>query len=70
VKKNIYATIGGMHLLDANPTRITNTIEVFKKYEIQKVMPLHCTGKKAINAMKNAFGDKCLCLGAGGQISF
>lgn len=68
--EKIYAIIGGMHLLNASPARITNTIEAFKKYEIQKIIPLHCTGHKAINAMKNAFGDKCLCLGAGGQISF
>ena len=69
-EKNIYAVIGGMHLLNASRARITNTIEVFQKYEIQKVIPLHCTGHKAIGAMKNAFGDKCLCLGAGRQISF
>jgi len=69
-EKNIYAVIGGMHLINASPARITSTIEVFKKYEIQKVIPLHCTGHKAIGAMKNAFGDKCLCLGAGGQIGF
>ncbi|MBW1931847.1 MAG: MBL fold metallo-hydrolase [Deltaproteobacteria bacterium] len=68
--KKIYAVIGGMHLLNASPARIKNTIGVFEKYEIQKVMPLHCTGQKAIDAMKNAFGDKCLCLGAGAQISF
>ena len=69
-EKNIYAVIGGMHLLNASPTRIENTIKAFKKYKIQKIMPLHCTGKKAIDAMKNAFGEKCLSLGAGGQINF
>ncbi|MFH1613568.1 MAG: iron-sulfur cluster assembly scaffold protein [Planctomycetota bacterium] len=68
-KKNIYAVIGGMHLLNASPIRITNTIEVFKKYEIQKIVPLHCTGQKAMQDFKTAFGDKCLFLGAGGQIS-
>jgi len=66
----IYAVIGGMHLLNASRIRIANTIEAFKKYEIQKIVPLHCTGQKAMEALKNAFGDKCLFLGAGEQISF
>ena len=69
-EKNIYAVIGGMHLLNADPRRTENTIDVFKKYKIQKVIPLHCTGHKAAEAMKEAFGEKCLCSGAGGQISF
>jgi 7,8-dihydropterin-6-yl-methyl-4-(beta-D-ribofuranosyl)aminobenzene 5'-phosphate synthase len=69
-EKNIYAVIGGMHLINASPRRIDNTIETFKKYDIQKYIPLHCTGQKAIDAMKNTFGDKCLYFGAGGQISF
>jgi len=69
-QKNIYAMIGGMHLINASPIRIENTIEVFKKYQIQKVIPLHCTGHKAIDAMKSAIDEKCLCLGSGGQIKF
>ncbi len=68
--KNIYAVIGGMHLLNANPARIANTIETFKKYRIQKIVPLHCTGRRAMEALKAAFTDKCLCLDAGKGINF
>jgi len=67
-RNKIYAVIGGMHLLNASRIRITNTIETFKKYEIQKIVPLHCTGQKAMGDLKNAFGDKCSFLSAGGQI--
>lgn len=69
-RKHFYAVMGGMHLLNANRIRIANTIEAFKKYDIKKIIPLHCTGQEAIDTMENAFGDKCLCLGAGGKISF
>ena len=69
-EKNIYAVIGGMHLINANPSRIENTIKTFKKYKIKKIMPLHCTGKMAMDAMKSAFGEKCLSLGSGGRIKF
>ena len=68
--KKIYAVIGGMHLLNASQVRIANTIEALKKYEIQKIVPLHCTGQKAIGELQKAFGDKYLFLGAGGQITF
>ena len=68
--KNIYAVIGGMHLLNANQVRIANTIDTFKKYDIQKIIPLHCTGLKAMEVLKHALGNKCLFLGAGGQINF
>ena len=66
----IYAVIGGMHLVNASQIRIANTIEAFKKYEIQKIVPLHCTGQRAVKDLKNIFGDKCLSSGTGGQISF
>jgi len=68
--EKIYAVIGGMHLLNASPKRITNTIKAFQKYEIQKIIPMHCTGQKAMEVFKNVFGDKCLLLGAGDKISF
>ena len=47
-RDKIHAVIGGMHLLNASPARIANTIEAFKKYEIAKIVPLHCTGRKAM----------------------
>lgn len=68
--KKIYAVIGGMHLLNANSIRIAKTIEAFKQYQVQKIVPLHCTGQKAMGSFKKVFGDKCLFSGVGGQINF
>jgi 7,8-dihydropterin-6-yl-methyl-4-(beta-D-ribofuranosyl)aminobenzene 5'-phosphate synthase len=68
--KKIYAVIGGMHLLNANHNRIENIIKAFRKYEIQKIMPMHCTGQKAMEILKNIFEGKCIFLGAGDKISF
>lgn len=67
-QNKIYAVIGGMHLLKANQMRIANTIEAFKNYEIQKIIPLHCTGRKSTKELKSAFGDKCSLLSSGRQI--
>jgi len=69
-QNKIYAVIGGMHLANASQIRIANTIEAFKRYEIQQIVPLHCTGQSAVDNFKNAFGDKCLSLGTGEQICF
>ncbi len=69
-RNKIFAVIGGMHLLKASRIRIANTIETFKKYEIQKIVPLHCTGRKATRDLRSAFGDKCSFLSTGGQIIF
>lgn len=66
----IYGIIGGMHLLHASPTRIKNTIEALKRYDIQKIVPLHCTGPKATEYISRVFGEKCSRSGAGGQITF
>jgi 7,8-dihydropterin-6-yl-methyl-4-(beta-D-ribofuranosyl)aminobenzene 5'-phosphate synthase len=69
-QKTVYALIGGMHLQKASPMRIAKTIQALRKYEIQEIVPLHCTGWRAVQDLKNAFGHKCLVSGAGGQVSF
>jgi len=69
-KKKIHALIGGMHLVNANSKRIENTLKTFEKFEIQKIIPLHCTGAEAVKVFNNVFADECLSLGAGGKICF
>jgi len=69
-KKKVYALIGGIHLLNANRSRIENTLKAFKKFGIQKVIPLHCTGAGAVKVFNNVFAAECLFLGAGGKICF
>ena len=69
-QRSIYAIIGGMHLVNANLARIKHTIEAFKKYDIQKIVPLHCTGQDAAGKIKNAFGEKCIISQAGTKIVF
>ncbi len=66
--RNIYAIIGGMHLVNSSMERIVNTINAFKRYNVQKIVPLHCTGKEAVEKIKNAFGEKYVLSGAGTKI--
>ncbi len=46
--KEVYAVIGGFHLLDATEEKIQNTIDRFKELGIEKIGLSHCTGPKAI----------------------
>lgn len=55
---NIYGIVGGTHLVDADDTRIENTIVYLKEKNIQKIGVSHCTGEKAEKRLKEAFGDK------------
>lgn len=66
----IYAVLGGMHLVCADSKRIEETIKAFKHYDIQKIAPLHCTGPEAMRQLKEVFGDRCLFLGAGSRLCF
>jgi 7,8-dihydropterin-6-yl-methyl-4-(beta-D-ribofuranosyl)aminobenzene 5'-phosphate synthase len=69
-QSHIHAVIGGMHLMNANLKRIENTIETFGKYDVQIIVPLHCTGKEAAEKIQKASGDKYRPLKAGAKIVF
>ncbi|MFZ5981261.1 MAG: MBL fold metallo-hydrolase, partial [Candidatus Zixiibacteriota bacterium] len=43
----IHAVFGGTHLLGASDERLNATLAAFEKYQLEKIMPLHCTGEKA-----------------------
>jgi 7,8-dihydropterin-6-yl-methyl-4-(beta-D-ribofuranosyl)aminobenzene 5'-phosphate synthase len=69
-QSKVHAIIGGMHLINAGTYRIEKTISVFKKYDVQKIVPLHCTGREATEKIKAEFAEKCLHSGAGDKICF
>lgn len=62
--RNVYAIIGGFHLMEASEARLDNIIKNFKEMKVQKILPGHCTGLEAIcrmrrelNAVKINAGD-------------
>jgi 7,8-dihydropterin-6-yl-methyl-4-(beta-D-ribofuranosyl)aminobenzene 5'-phosphate synthase len=56
--KEIYAVIGGTHLVGASDQRIEQTIEEFKRLDIQKIGVSHCTGPVGCMRLAQAFGDR------------
>lgn len=55
---NIHAVIGGFHLVTAGRERLNLTIEALEYLGVKHVIPLHCTGDMAIDALINALGDR------------
>jgi 7,8-dihydropterin-6-yl-methyl-4-(beta-D-ribofuranosyl)aminobenzene 5'-phosphate synthase len=44
----VYCVIGGFHLIGPAEKKIDRTIEEFRKLNIKKVIPIHCSGFEAI----------------------
>jgi len=69
-KEHVKAVIGGFHLASADERRLKETIDSFKRMNIEKIMPCHCTGEKAINEMYIQLGNKVQRIYAGDIIEF
>lgn len=56
--QKIHAIIGGMHLINANQKRINETVSYLAQLNFELIVPLHCTGFNALQAMLAKFKDK------------
>jgi len=55
--KQIYAVIGGTHLVSADKTRMEQTVKALKSFNISKLGVSHCTGLKSGAVLANEFGS-------------
>lgn len=53
----LYALVGGLHLVYPNEDLIDATITELKKFNLRVIIPGHCTGWRAVHAFVRAFGD-------------
>lgn len=47
----IYTVIGGLHLLNAEDARLSETVAALQKFDIENFIPCHCTGQAAIDRL-------------------
>ncbi len=64
-KEHIYSIMGGLHLKD-NPRQINlKIVEELRASGIRKIVPMHCTGRKAVKMIRERFGRDCIMAGEG-----
>ncbi len=61
----VRAVVGGLHLRDAGPQRIRDSIDYLKKKKPEKVIAGHCTGEQAMCSFRKAFGKRFQALSVG-----
>ena len=66
--EKIYMFIGGMHLKGVNKDKTNSVIDYLKNSDIEKIIPLHCTGIEAISQIKKDFNDKYIVAYSGDTI--
>jgi 7,8-dihydropterin-6-yl-methyl-4-(beta-D-ribofuranosyl)aminobenzene 5'-phosphate synthase len=63
--KDVYLVFGGFHLLDKSEIEIEEIIHQFKELGVEKCGATHCTGDKAIEMFRKAYGDNYVGMGVG-----
>ena len=58
-RDQIYAVLGGMHLIRATPRRLEATVAALKRYGVQKVGTAHCTGMRAASYLWSQLPAEC-----------
>lgn len=65
----LYAVIGGFHLSGHSVEKIIEkTVKDMKQFNLKMIIPAHCTGWRAVNALANTFGDDVVVPSAVGRL--
>lgn len=67
--KRIRMIAGGFHLSRASTKKILRIINFFNEIRVEKIVPCHCTGEKAIKLFQERFQGEVLNCEAGKEIS-
>ncbi|MBU0503046.1 MAG: MBL fold metallo-hydrolase [Candidatus Omnitrophota bacterium] len=66
--ESIYLVLGGFHLMESDKRAIEIVAENFKKMNIIKTGPTHCSGDVAKEIFKRSYGDNFIPIKAGQDI--
>ncbi len=65
----LYAVMGGFHLSGHSVEQIIpQTVKDMAEFNLKMIIPAHCTGWRAVNALGNKFGDSIVVPSAVGRI--
>ena len=63
--KEVYLVMGGFHLLDMSDSQVQSIIQQFRDLGVRRVGPSHCTGERAIELFRRAYGRDFVPIGVG-----
>jgi 7,8-dihydropterin-6-yl-methyl-4-(beta-D-ribofuranosyl)aminobenzene 5'-phosphate synthase len=69
-RDTIHTVIGGMHLENASPRRMAETMAALRRWDVQRLGPLHCTGWTAIATFQREFPARYFRCLAGTVLTF
>lgn len=56
--ERLYAVMGGFHLSGENEKIIPETVADIGGFDLPLIIPAHCTGWRAVNALERAYGER------------
>ncbi|OPL14096.1 MAG: hypothetical protein AVO34_06080 [Firmicutes bacterium ML8_F2] len=56
----IRGIVGGLHLHEASKQRLEKTYRAIADWDVEFIVPCHCTGNDVVSSMLDTFGDKVL----------
>ncbi|NLO37093.1 MAG: MBL fold metallo-hydrolase [Clostridiaceae bacterium] len=69
-REKIQAVLGGFHLSQASDDQLDDLSRALQVFEIDRLIPMHCSGIPAWCRLKAFFGERCLQLQTGDSITF
>lgn len=69
-RREIFAVVGGFHLLNLPQSQVEAIIREFRNLGVRKCGPTHCTGEGPIMWISKAYGDNFLPMGVGRVLRF
>lgn len=66
----IYAVMGGMHLLGAGQAKLAKVIDNLERFNLRKIGPGHCTGTEAALELRKAYPRRCFMCSVGTSMEF
>jgi 7,8-dihydropterin-6-yl-methyl-4-(beta-D-ribofuranosyl)aminobenzene 5'-phosphate synthase len=68
--EKIYALVGGFHLAPAPDDYLRLIMAELKKFDLEHVLPMHCSGQNFIDLAKQEMPEKLVLCGTGSSFTF
>ena len=66
----IYALVGGFHLFPASDDYLRQVMTELKKFDLEHVMPMHCSGQNFVDLAGKEMPHKLVLCGTGSNFTF